>query len=143
MTIPDIPFAVPLIGGLLIGFTAMLMLLLLGRLTGISGIIWGAVSAQPDNAWRWTFLVGLVAGTWLFHTLTAIPFPEPVSMEWWYAAIAGALVGFGTQLSSGCTSGHGVCGIGRRSPRGLAATVTFMATGVLTVYVIRHVIGGL
>jgi uncharacterized membrane protein YedE/YeeE len=143
MMIENIPFGIPLIGGLMIGFSSVLLLLLLGRLAGISGIVWGAVSAQPDNAWRWTFIVGLIAGAWLFHTLSATPYPAPSPLEWWHAALGGLLVGFGTNLGSGCTSGHGVCGIGRLSPRGFVATLTFMATGFITVYVIRHVIGGL
>lgn len=136
-------YTTPLIGGLLIGASAVALLYFLGRIAGISGIVWGAVSAQPDNAWRWLFLVGLVAGPLLYHTVSGVPYPVPSQMEWWYAVAGGLLVGFGVKLGSGCTSGHGVCGIGRLSVRSLVATVTFMATGFATVYVIRHVVGGI
>ncbi len=137
------PYTLPLAGGLLIGLSSVILLLAIGRLAGISGIVWGAVSAQPDNAWRWTFLVGLVAGPWLYHTLSGAPQPEPSQLQWWYAVAGGLLVGFGTKLGTGCTSGHGICGIGRMSPRSLTATITFMVTGFATVYVTRHVLGGL
>lgn len=136
-------YQLALVGGVLIGASAVLLLALQGRLAGISGIIWGAVSAQPDNAWRWSFVIGLVAGPLLYHSLSGIPYPAPSSLQWWHAVIGGALVGFGTRLGSGCTSGHGVCGLGRLSPRSLAATLTFMATGIATVYLIRHLLGGL
>jgi uncharacterized protein len=106
-------YTIPLIGGLLIGASAVALLLFLGRIAGVSGIVWGAVSAQPDNSWRWLFVIG------------------------------GLLVGFGVTLGSGCTSGHGVCGIGRLSPRSIIATLTFMTSGIATVYVVRHVLGGL
>ena len=136
-------YTTPLIGGLLIGATAVAMLYLLGRLTGVAGIIWGAISAQPDNAWRWLFIVGLVLGPVLYHTLAVVPYPAPSPLPWWQALVGGLLVGFGVKLGNGCTSGHGVCGIGRLSMRSLFATITFMATGIITVYVIRHVLGGL
>jgi uncharacterized membrane protein YedE/YeeE len=136
-------YTTPLIGGLLIGTSAVALLLFLGRIAGISGIVWGAVSAQPDNSWRWLFILGLLLGPLLYHTATGIPYPAPSPLQWWHAAIGGLLVGFGVKLGSGCTSGHGVCGIGRRSPRSIIATVTFMACGITTVYVVRHVLGGL
>jgi len=128
-------------GGLLIGSSAVLLLALQGRLAGISGIVWGAVSAQPDNAWRWAFLLGLLGGPVFYHSLTGISHPPASELQWWHALGAGLLVGFGTRLGSGCTSGHGVCGLGRLSPRSLAATLTFMATAIATVYLLRHVLG--
>jgi uncharacterized membrane protein YedE/YeeE len=134
-------YTTPLIGGLLIGASAVALLALLGRIAGIAGIVWGAVSAQPDNAWRWLFIVGLLIGTVLYHFLTGAPQPEASALPWWQAIAGGLLVGIGVRLGSGCTSGHGVCGIGRLSPRSLTATVTFMATGIITVYVIRHLLG--
>ena len=134
-------YTTPLIGGLLIGVSAVALLALLGRIAGIAGIVWGAISAQPDNAWRWLFIAGLLIGPVLYHVLTGAPHPQASSLPWWQAVAAGLLVGFGVRLGSGCTSGHGVCGIGRLSPRSLVATVTFMATGVITVYVIRHLLG--
>jgi uncharacterized membrane protein YedE/YeeE len=136
-------YTTPLLGGLLIGTSAVALLLFLGRLAGISGIVWGAVSAQPDNSWRWLFIVGLLLGPLLYHTATCIPYPAQSSLQWWHAVIGGLLVGFGVKLGSGCTSGHGVCGIGRHSPRSIIATATFMACGIATVYVVRHVLGGL
>ncbi|RLA54893.1 MAG: YeeE/YedE family protein [Gammaproteobacteria bacterium] len=136
-------YTTPLIGGLLIGLSSVALLFFLGRIAGISGIVWGAISAQPDNSWRWLFLVGLVVGPLLYHQLTATPYPTASPLEWWYALIGGLLVGFGVKLGSGCTSGHGVCGIGNLSPRSLVATITFMAAGITTVYVIRHLLEGL
>jgi len=136
-------YTTPLIGGLLIGATSVALLLLLGRIAGIAGIVWGAVSAQPDNAWRWLFIVGLIVGPLLYHILAGVPNPAPSPLPWWQAVLGGALVGFGVRLGSGCTSGHGVCGIGRLSPRSLVATLTFMLTGMITVYVIRHLLEGL
>ena len=134
-------YTTPLIGGLLIGATAVALLFLLGRIAGIAGIVWGAVSAQPDNAWRWMFIVGLLLGPVLYHQLTGAPFPPASALPWWQAVAGGLLVGFGVKMGSGCTSGHGVCGIGRLSPRSLVATLTFIATGIITVYVIRHLLG--
>ncbi len=135
-------YLVPLAGGLILGISAVTLLLLLGRLAGISGILWGAVSAQPDNLWRWLFLAGLVLGALLYHSVSGTPYPVPSGLTPWHAAFGGLIVGFGTKLGSGCTSGHGVCGIGRLSPRSIVATLTFMATGILTVFITRHVLGG-
>ncbi len=135
-------YTTPLIGGLLIGASAVALLFFLGRIAGISGIVWNAISSEPDNAWRWLFVVGLVIGPLLYHTLTAIPYPAASPLPWWYALGGGLLVGFGVKLGSGCTSGHGVCGIGRLSVRSIVATVTFMATGIATVYVLRHLLEG-
>lgn len=136
-------YATPLTGGLLIGASAVALLYFLGRIAGISGIVWGAISGQADNSWRWLFIIGLLVGPLLFHGLTATPYPAASPLQWWQALSGGLLVGYGVKLGSGCTSGHGVCGIGRLSPRSLVATVTFMATGILTVYIMRHVLGGL
>lgn len=136
-------YTTPLLGGLLIGASATALLLLLGRIAGISGIVWGAVSAGADAGWRWLFIVGLLAGPLLFHQLSGTPYPAASSLQWWHALAAGLLVGFGVKLGSGCTSGHGVCGLGRLSARSLVATLTFMASGIITVYVVRHLVGGL
>lgn len=136
-------FTTPLIGGILIGIAASAMLYLLGRITGISGIVWGAVSGQPDNSWRWLFIIGLLLGPLLYHSISATPYPTASNLPWWQAIAGGLLVGFGVKMGSGCTSGHGVCGLGRLSPRSLVATVTFMAAGIITVYITRHLLGGL
>jgi uncharacterized membrane protein YedE/YeeE len=131
------------IGGALIGLCALLLLQLNGRIAGVTGIFAGLLDpAGSDRAWRATFIAGLIAAP-----LTAmlvgysVPIPEiPVSFV--TVAIAGALVGFGTRLSNGCTSGHGICGIARLSPRSLVATGVFMAAAIAVVAVTRHVIGG-
>ncbi len=132
-----------LAGGLLIGLAASLLLLANGRVAGISGIAAGALVRSSDaRAWRLVFLAGLAAGGLVIRI--ASPQPNPVAMVAGTPAIllAGVLVGFGTRLASGCTSGHAVCGVARLSPRSLAATATFMLTGALTVFAIRHLLGG-
>lgn len=134
-------FIAPLTGGLLIGVSAVLLLLLTGRVAGISGIAWNAVSGAADNAWRWMFLVGLVGGGVLYHWLSGAPTPAPNPAGWPLAAVAGLAVGLGVRIGNGCTSGHGVCGLGFRSLRSLAATATFMGTGIITVFIMRHVLG--
>ncbi len=136
-------YTTPLVGGLLIGTASVGMLLFLGRITGISGIVWGAITAQPDNSWRWLFLLGLLLGPLLYHSLSGVSYPAASPLQWWHAVAGGLLVGFGVKLGSGCTSGHGVCGIGRLSLRSLVATLTFMFTGFVTVFVSRHLLGGL
>lgn|SRR5690606_23540666 len=129
-----------LAGGVLIGLAAILLLAFLGRIAGISGIVWGAVTAPASSAWRWLFLAGLLLGAWFYHAVTGASVPVPSGLPWWQAAIAGVLVGFGVKVGSGCTSGHGVCGIGRLSKRSLVATVTFMVMGIVTVFFLRHLL---
>lgn len=136
-------FIAPTIGGLLIGGSAVLLLLVLGRIAGISGIVWGAISGQADNSWRWLFILGLLAGPLLYHAASGTSYPAPSAQPWWFALIGGVLVGIGVKMGGGCTSGHGVCGIGRLSMRSLVATLTFMATGIVTVFVLNYLPGGL
>lgn len=130
-----------LAGGSLIGLAASLVLWTHGRVAGISGIFSGLLGRPPaDIAFRVAFLLGLVAA----GLGVALVLPELVpsaSPSIGVAAIAGLVVGFGTRLGNGCTSGHGVCGVSRLAPRSIVATMTFMATGALTVFVIRHVLG--
>ena len=142
MTIVNFTPWTGLIGGLLIGASASLLLWLNGRIAGISGIVAGA-SVEPgeDKAWRWLFLAGLLGGAALAFWLVPDSRAFDTDLPWPVFPVAGLLVGFGTRLGSGCTSGHGVCGLGRLSPRSLASVVTFMAAGVLTVFVIRHGLG--
>ena len=135
-----IPFLPPLLGGLILGLGALWLLFSLGRVAGISGIAWGAL-AGPDRDWRWLFLAGLLGGGAITHWLFELPLPAESTAPLGLLISSGLLVGFGTRFGGGCTSGHGVCGIGRRSPRSMIATLIFMMSGMLTVYVIRHVLG--
>ncbi|MEE4279879.1 MAG: YeeE/YedE thiosulfate transporter family protein [Halieaceae bacterium] len=128
-------------GGLLIGLSSVLLLLGNGRIAGISNILWGAVSVHRPLAWRWLFLAGLLAGGALAHTVFAVPLPEASRLGTPMALLGGLVVGLGTRLGNGCTSGHGVCGLGLLSLRSLLATLCFMASGVITVYVLRHILG--
>ena len=134
------PYLVSLFGGLLIGLSVWLMLAGLGRVTGISGVTATALTAPKESLWRYAFLVGLIGGGLLFVRLFDTASAGVASTPW--LMIAGLLVGFGTVLGGGCTSGHGVCGMGRRSPRSLIATLTFMAAGMAAVAVIRALNGG-
>lgn len=128
-------------GGVLIGLAAALLLLLNGRIAGISGILGGLLQrAGRDKAWRLTFVVGLLAAPFVWQLFASLP-TATVSGSPLLLVGAGLLVGFGSRLGSGCTSGHGVCGIARLAPRSLLATVTFMAAGFLVVYLMRHVGG--
>lgn len=128
-------------GGLLIGAAAAAFVLVHGRIAGISGILGGLLRpAGQDIAWRIAFIAGLLAAPVLYALLTRAP-PATIEAGFPVVAVAGLLVGVGTRYGAGCTSGHGVCGISRLSPRSLAATLTFMAAGFLTVFVVRHVAG--
>lgn len=129
-----------LAGGALIGLAASLLILLNGRIAGISGVLGGLLRPAPrEIAWRAAFLIGLVAAPWLYASITQLPTVHIEASEGLLVA-AGLLVGLGTRYGSGCTSGHGVCGLSRLSPRSLAATLVFMAAGFATVYVVRHLI---
>jgi uncharacterized protein len=136
-------FLLPLLGGALIGLSASLLLLANGRVAGISGVVGSLLApARGDIAWRVLFFGGLLTGGLLLAWLRPTSFGAPASLSAGGVALlvaAGLLVGFGSRLGNGCTSGHGVCGISRGSARSLAATLTFMATGVLTVFLARHV----
>ncbi len=131
------------IGGGLIGLSVAALMLLNGRLAGISGVM-GNFFAFQGREWRWeiAFLVGLVAAPLLMHA-AGYALPHPVMpASWAVIAIGGLLVGFGTRWAGGCTSGHGLCGIGRLSPRSIVATVIFMLTAIIVVFLVRHVWGG-
>jgi uncharacterized membrane protein YedE/YeeE len=130
----------PLFGGVLIGLSSLAMLALLGRITGISGIFAGVITAE-SGIWRWAFLAGLIGGPLLFHLLTSTDAPLVSETDWPMIITAGLLVGFGTRYAGGCTSGHGVCGIGRLSQRSMAATASFIAAGMVTVFITRHLLG--
>ena len=128
-----------LLGGLLIGAGASGLLLALGRIAGISGIVGSLpLSRGFEFAWRALFLLGLIAGAALLYRF-GVPAPHSRSdMPAWLLIVSGLLVGYGTAMGNGCTSGHGVCGLARRSPRSLVATVIFLVVGLLTASVLRH-----
>ena len=129
-------------GGILLGAAAALYVILHGRILGISGIVSGLLSPKEgDIDWRLSLILGLLSAPFLasiffdIHTITVI------DADWFALILAGVLVGFGANYGSGCTSGHGVCGLSRLSPRSLVATLSFMSAGFLIVFVIRHILG--
>lgn len=139
MSLSDI--YMPLLGGVLIGAAATLLLAMNGRVMGASGIWSGLVRWSDGPQWRLAFVVGTIAAPIILSLLgwpgvAQIDTPTPLFI------LAGLLVGLGTALGSGCTSGHGICGMSRLSPRSIVATLTFMAFGFATVFVVRHIIGG-
>ncbi|APW40504.1 YeeE/YedE [Rhodoferax koreense] len=130
-----------LAGGALIGVAAGVFALFNGRIAGISGILGGLLRpAMGDAGWRAAFLLGLVAAPWVYGLVATMPV---LQIDAGFAGLvaAGLLVGIGTRYGAGCTSGHGVCGIARLSPRSMVATLCFMGTGFLTVFVLRHLLG--
>ena len=130
-----------LAGGILVGLAAASFLLLNGRIAGISGILGGLLTPfKGDIAWRSAFMLGLLGAPAVWLLAADLPAIE-INAGYPALIIAGLLVGVGTRYGSGCTSGHGVCGLSRLSPRSLVATLSFMATGFITVFVIRHVLG--
>ena len=132
-----------LLGGALIGLSASLVLLGFGRVAGISGIYGGLLDPQQrDQTFRGWFVAGLLLAGLFVRIVAPGAFETVMPTGLGTVALAGVLVGFGTRLGNGCTSGHGVCGISRLSPRSLVATVSFMAAGMFVVFVTRHIIGG-
>ena len=130
----DFEVLMPLTGGILIGIAASMMLLFSGRIAGISEIFGGMLFQQgKERAWRLSFVVGLIAGGILLYTINAEVFENSSGRGILAVNIAGLLVGIGTRIGGGCTSGHGVCGIGRLSVRSIVATVTFVFAGMITV----------
>ena len=131
-----------LIGGLLIGTAATLFLWLNGRIAGVSNIVGGLLDIRRgDKLWRLLFLCGLVAGASLYYLAFGDVPRHRADFPAWLLGAAGVLVGFGSSLGSGCTSGHGVCGLGRLSVRSLVATAVFVATGIAATFVVRHLSG--
>lgn len=129
-----------LLGGILIGVSATILLAFNGRIAGISGMVNGAITFKQRDRWRWIFLLGLLIGGALYEYGFALqPTPRstfsPIAM-----IVGGLLVGFGTRMGNGCTSGHGVCGLGRLSMRSLIAVLTFLITAIATVFVLRHIV---
>lgn len=142
-------YLLPLLGGLLIGASAVIFMLLLGRIAGISSLFWRATEPRKFNdlfssnyLWAWLFIIGLPLGAWIAKVLFSIEPQTGTSDNTLLALVAGLLVGFGAKLGSGCTSGHGVCGLGRLSVRSIFATVVFMSSGILTVLLVSK-LGGI
>lgn len=131
-----------ILGGSLIGLSAVLLMAFHGRIAGMTGILAGAIMPKGDAGWRIAFLLGAIAAPVLLTLVTGSPLPFAAEFPVWAIVLSGLLVGVGVTFGGGCTSGHGVCGIARLSTRSIVATVTFMATTLITVFVIRHVLGG-
>jgi hypothetical protein len=130
-----------LLGGMILGVAVALYVLLHGRILGISGIVAGLLHPQTnDFAWRFALTLGLITAPFLAAFFGIFPIVE-IDSSWLAIVIAGLLVGFGSQYGSGCTSGHGICGLSRLSPRSIVATLAFMGAGFVTVFVTRHLIG--
>jgi uncharacterized membrane protein YedE/YeeE len=130
-------------GGILIGIAASILLLCNGRVAGVSGIVGGLVAPRPrDVAWRASFVGGLVSGGVVLRVVRPAAVSVGLGGSLAMVLVAGLLVGVGTRLGSGCTSGHGVCGISRGSVRSIVATLVFMTAGAVTVFVARHLLGG-
>lgn len=134
--------AAALAGGVLIGLAAAMLVLLNGRVAGISGILGGLLRPRPgETGWRIAFLAGMIVSPFLYSLFAALP---GATIDAGYPTLIGGglLVGFGTRYAAGCTSGHGVCGISRLSPRSALATAIFMAAGCAVVFIVRHLLGG-
>ena len=130
-----------LFGGLLLGGAALLLLLVQGRIAGISGILAGVMGPfTAESNWRWLFILGLGCGGGIGFWLFELPAPDLSQIRWPWFLVAGFFVGFGAKLGNGCTSGHGICGIGRLSIRSIVATMIFMLAGMVTVFIMRHVL---
>jgi len=130
-----------LAGGALLGLASALFILLNGRILGISGILGGLLRPKAgDIGWRLAFVLGMLVAP-AIYLLLAGPMQPRIDASWLMVILAGLLVGVGTRYGSGCTSGHGICGLSRMSPRSLVATATFMAAGFVTVFLLRHVLG--
>jgi len=130
-------------GGALIGLSSLLLFTLNGRIAGICGMAFSLMATSlKNNIWRIIFLVGLVLGSAAFYWLTNTPLPPAPDSSLGWLILGGLLVGYGTSMGNGCTSGHGIAGIARLSPRSIIATLTFMAFAILALFIVKHVIGG-
>ena len=130
------------VGGALIGLSAVMLMLFHGRIAGISGVLSGALFAEAgDRMWRMFFLIGLIAGPIFYKNVLRLDIAFEMIASWPVLITGGLLVGFGTRLGSGCTSGHGVCGLSRLSPRSFAAVGAFMISGMATVALVRQFVG--
>jgi len=137
------PYLMPVFGGILIGLSALILMMTIGRIAGISGISSSLIESKPQDGklWRVIFLSGLILGAFILQFSTVFDKPMPETIPLPLLIISGLLVGFGSHLGSGCTSGHGVCGIGRLSHRSIFATCLFMFSAAFTVFISRHIVG--
>lgn len=141
-TFQNVPYSTVLFGGALIGMSSVILFLFNGRIAGICGIAFSLMATSlTKNVWRYIFLVGLIAGSLLYHFISGSPYPQAPDTSLPLLIVAGLLVGYGTSLGNGCTSGHGISGLSRLSARSLVATLTFMASAIITLYVFRHLLG--
>lgn len=131
-----------LAGGLMLGVAGILLMALNGRILGVSGLLGGALMFTEGAMWRWSFVAGMLVAGVVFYVVYPAAFQITVTRSTGVCVVAGLLTGIGTQLGGGCTSGHGICGVGRLSRRSIVATMVFMTTGILTVFVVEHVMGG-
>lgn len=130
-------------GGLVLSIAALCMLFGIGKLSGISGILYNLKNSKsPSEHWRIVFTLGLVISPFFAHFL-GFSLPSSIDVSWPAIIIGGLLVGFGTRIGSGCTSGHGICGIGRLSMRSVVATITFMSTGIITVFIVNNLLSSI
>jgi len=130
-----------LLGGMIIGVAALLLLWLAGRIAGVSGLLSGLMTpTHGEWLWRGCFILGLLIGGEIGFSLLGEAKPDLTPVSPWLLLLAGLLVGIGTRLGNGCTSGHGICGVGRLSPRSMVATLCFMTTAAITVFVLRHLL---
>jgi uncharacterized membrane protein YedE/YeeE len=128
-------------GGVILGASALFLLWLNGNVAGISGIVGRLIQRQKvDGLWRWMFVLGLIIGP-IITSLIGFSLPESIDVSWPLITVGGLLVGIGSKLGSGCTSGHGICGIGRVSHRSITATIVFMVSALIMVYLVKHLFG--
>jgi uncharacterized protein len=133
-----IEWQLPLLGGLLISLSSSLLLWGIGRISGISGIIGNVITSRAKgNGWRYAWLLGLIFGSFIYFQIAPGFFSYEFNFSTPKLIIAGLLIGFGTRLGSGCTSGHGVCGLARLSIRSFVSVITFIVSGIITVYLVR------
>jgi uncharacterized membrane protein YedE/YeeE len=138
----NVNYATVLFGGGLISLSSVLLLAFNGRIAGICGVAFSLMATSfSNNVWRIVFLVSLVSGSLLYHFLSGAAYPPAPNTSLPLLILGGLLVGYGTSLGNGCTSGHGIAGIARLSPRSIAATLTFMVSAIVTLYVVKHLIG--
>ena len=138
----NVSYGTVLFGGALIGISSVLLFLFNGRIAGICGIAFSLMATSLNkNIWRIVFLLSLIAGSLLYHFISGAPYPQAPDTSLPLLILAGLLVGYGTSLGNGCTSGHGISGLSRLSPRSLVATLTFMASAIVTLYIFKHLLG--